>query len=286
MSEFLQPASIADALQARSEHPDYLLVAGGTDVYVASKDRVAPVGTIDLFGIPGLCEISAGEGGGLRIGAATTYATLLSDSRIAEHYPVLHQACREVGAAQIQSRGTIGGNMVTSSPVGDSLPPLLALGAEIEVASQGATRNFPYSDFLSGYRKVDLKADELLVAIHLPSVHQDAQQFWRKVGTRRAQSISKVMVAAVAHVEEGVIAEARVAIGAVADRTVRALEAEKAMIGQPPSEATAQAAREALRGEIKPIDDLRSTADYRLGVAENLVARFVLSLAGNASNGS
>ncbi len=286
MTEFLQPASIGEALEARLKHPNYVIVAGGTDLYVASKDKVAPAGTIDLFGIPGLCSVEDAESGGVRIGAATTYATLLGDPRIAKSYSVLRAACREVGATQIQSRGTIGGNMVTSSPVGDSLPPLLALDAEIEVASKSGKRRFPYADFLSGYRKVDLKQDELLVAIHLPQPHTDARQYWRKVGTRRAQSISKVMVAAVAHLENGVIANARLAIGAVADRTVRALVAEKAITGKAPGEETAKAAREALRAELSPIDDLRSTAEYRLDVAENMVARFILSLCGDVSKPS
>jgi xanthine dehydrogenase small subunit len=279
MSDFLQPASLEAALEARASHPDYLLVAGGTDLFVASKDREAPTGLIDLFGIPGLCDISDAEGGGLRIGAAATYASLLWDSRIARSYPVLHQACREVGAAQIQARGTIGGNIVTSSPVGDSLPPLLALDAEVEVASQSGSRRIAYRDFLTGYRKVDLGADELLVAIHLPAPHPQALQQWRKVGTRRAQSISKVMMAAVAHLEKGTIASPRISLGAVADRTIRAVETEKAIVGKPANAETAEAARIALRSEITPIDDLRSTAPYRLGVAENLVARFVLSLA-------
>ncbi len=278
MSEFLQPSSVEAALEARAKHPDYELVAGGTDLYVASKDRPSPPGTIDLFGIPGLSEVSDADAGGLRIGAATTYATLLSDARIAQRYALLHSACREVGAAQIQSRGTIGGNMVTSSPVGDSLPPLMALDAEVELANQQGSRRLAYADFLTGYRKVDLKSDELLVAIHLPAPHKDAVQFWRKVGTRRAQSISKVMVAAIAHLEEGKIAGARVSVGAVADRTIRASAAEEAMVGKAPNQATAEAASQALRSEIQPIDDLRSTADYRLEVAANLVARFVLTL--------
>lgn len=286
MSEFLQPASVDEALQVRAEHPDYVIVAGGTDLYVASKDKAAPAGTIDLFGIPGLCEIADGPEGGLRIGAATTYASLLADSRIAVRFPVLRAACREVGAAQIQSRGTIGGNMVTSSPVGDSLPPLLALDAVIEIASKQGTRKISYADFLIGYRQVDLQPDELLVAIHLPAPHEGALQYWRKVGTRQAQSISKVMVAAVGHLENGKIASAHIAVGAVADRTLRATAAEQAIVGQPPTSATALAARSALAGEITPIDDIRSSAAYRLGVAQNLVARFVLSLADSSSTRS
>lgn len=279
MSDFLQPSTLEAALQARAEHPDYLLVAGGTDVYVASKDRQAPLGMIDLFGIPRLCDIVDAADGGIRVGAATTYADLLADSRVAECFPVLHAACREIGAAQIQARGTIGGNVITSSPVGDALPPLLALDAEVEVASKSGTRRMPYGEFHTGYRKVDLAADELLVAIHLPPPHAESVQCWRKVGTRRAQSISKVMMAAVAHLEEGVIARARISLGAVADRTIRALKTEECIVGQAPNEQTAQAARLTLHSEISPIDDLRSSARYRLGVAENLVARFILSLA-------
>ena len=168
--------------------------------------------------------------------------------------------------------------MVTSSPVGDSLPPLMALDAIVEVTNRSGSRKLAYADFLTGYRKVDLGGDELLVAIHLPAPHKLAQQYWRKVGTRRAQSISKVMVAAMAHLEGGKIARARISLGAVADRTIRAHKAEAAMIGNAPSQATAAAASLALRGEIEPIDDLRSTADYRLQVAGNLVARFVLTL--------
>ena len=143
MSEFLQPGSVDEVLDAKTAHPEYLVIAGGTDVFVASKDREAPPGIIDLFGVKGLCEIEASGEGGLRVGGATTFATVLADARIADEFSVLHAACREVGASQIQSRGTIGGNMVTSSPVGDSLPPLLALDAEVELASTRGTRRVP-----------------------------------------------------------------------------------------------------------------------------------------------
>jgi xanthine dehydrogenase small subunit len=281
MSEFLQPSSLAEALHFRAAHPNYELLAGGTDLLVASKNRQAPAGTIDLFGLrelAGICESDA-EGGGLRIGAATTYAELLADARIAATYPVLRAACREVGAAQIQARGTIGGNIATSSPVGDSLPPLLALDAEIELASETRARRVPYRLFLTGYRQTDIAADELLVAIHVPKPHADSVQYWRKIGTRRAQSISKVMLAAVGHVEGANIASVRIALGAVADRPVRAYKTEAAVLGQPPSTATAELAREVLRSEITPIGDLRSTAQYRLQVAENIVARFLQNLA-------
>ncbi len=278
MSEFLSPKDLPAALAARAAHPDYIPVAGGTDYMVASKDRLPPPGIINLFGLGALTGVTDLDGGGVRIGACTTYATLLGDARIANTFPLLRDACREVGASQIQARGTLGGNIATSSPVGDSLPPLLALDAVICVASSAGERRVAYEDFLVGYRKIDLAADELIVAIELPAPHVGAMQHWRKVGTRRAQSISKVMMAAVAHLDDGRIADIRIALGAVADRTVRARATEDALRGSAPSEEAAKRAREALRGEITPIDDLRSTAEYRLGVAENLVRRFVLSL--------
>lgn len=278
MSEFLAPKNLSEALAARAAHPDYIAVAGGTDYMVASKDRLAPPGIINLFGLSDLTELRNLDGGGLRIGACCTYATLLGDARISGTFPVLRDACREVGASQIQARGTMGGNIATSSPVGDSLPPLLALDATICVASTAGERRIAYEDFLVGYRKVDLKADELIVAIELPAPANGATQCWRKVGTRRAQSISKVMMAAVANLEDGSIADIRIALGAVADRTIRAKAAEDALRGTVPGEEAAKRAAKALADEITPIDDLRSNAEYRLGVAQNLVRRFVLSL--------
>ncbi len=278
MSEFVSPTSLAEALASRAEHPEYILVAGGTDYMVASKDRGAPAGIINLFGVPGLTGIADLDDGGLRIGACVTYSTILGDARIARMFPVLRDACREVGATQIQARGTLGGNIATSSPVGDTLPPLLALGATICVASKEGERRIPYEDFLVGYRKIDLLSNELIVAVEVPAQNSNAKQVWRKVGTRRAQSISKVMMAAVAHVKNGKVAGVRIALGAVADRTIRAKAVETALLGKSPSAKCAEQAAEALAGEIRPIDDLRSNADYRLGVAQNLIRRFVLSL--------
>ncbi|MCP4447672.1 MAG: xanthine dehydrogenase family protein subunit M [Myxococcales bacterium] len=278
MSEFISPRNLASSLEARAKHPEYVPIAGGTDHMVASKDRGAPAGMINLFGLSELSEVSELEGGGLRIGACVTYARVLDDERVASRFPVLSSACREVGASQIQARGTLGGNIATSSPVGDSLPALLALGATICVASVDGERRIPYEEFLLGYRKVDLAGNELIVAIEVPVQHKGAVQTWRKVGTRRAQSISKLTMAAVAHLDDGKIAGIRIALGAVADRTVRAKAAEAALLGQSPNDESATRAIKALAGEIVPIDDVRSNADYRLGVAQNLVRRFVLSL--------
>jgi CO/xanthine dehydrogenase FAD-binding subunit len=150
---------------------------------------------------------------------------------------------------------------------------LLALDAELELASTRGTRRLPYREFCTGYRKTQLAADELIVAAHLPLLVGPARTAWRKVGTRRAQSISKVMGAAVIFRDGDIVTSARVALGAVADRPIRIAAVEQAVAGLPLGKA-ADAARAALRTAIKPIDDIRSTATYRRDVAENLVARF------------
>jgi xanthine dehydrogenase small subunit len=190
--------------------------------------------------------------------------------------PILAAAAREIGALQIQARGTVGGNVGTSSPVGDSLPALLALDARIVLRSPAGVREVAYADYCTGYRKTVLAADELIEAVRIPA-QLGAQQRWRKVGTRRAQSISKVMGAAVLRVDGGVFTVARIGLGAVADRPIRAVAAETVILGQKPGRATALAAGAALAQSLQPISDVRSTADYRLATAQKIVERMVLS---------
>ncbi len=279
MSDFLQPATLAQALESRAAHRNYQLLAGGTDLLVASKDRLPPAGLIDLMSVSELSGINEAGDDALRIGATTCYSEILDSEAVEARFALLHRACREIGAAQIQARGTLGGNIATSSPVGDSLPALMALDAQLELASTRGTRTVPYREFLKGYRKVDMAEDELIVAITLPAQPEGAFHYWRKVGTRRAQSISKLMIAAVGSVQDGKIASAKISLGAVADRTIRLYEVEKAIIGQVPGPESAGIAKKVVRASITPIDDLRSNAEYRLATAENLVARFVLGLA-------
>lgn len=280
MTDYLRPRSLADALRARADHPDYLLLAGGTDVMVGASHREAPAGVIDLFGLAPLVGIDRTDDGAVRIGASTTYRQLLGNDLIAKVAPALAAAAREVGALQIQARGTIGGNVGTSSPVGDTLPVLLALDASVEVASKGGERTVPYEDFCTGYRTTALAPDELIVAVRIPAAAAETRQFWRKVGTRRAQSISKIAVAAAARIgDDGAVANARIGLGAVKERPIRARAAEAELIGQVPSDEVADRVRDAVQQDISPIDDVRSTADYRRTVAGNVVARFVRWLA-------
>ncbi len=272
MTAYARPRSLEEALELRAQHPDWIVLAGGTDLMVNANHRPAPAGILALWRLPVLCAVTS-DSEGVSIGAAATWYEIENHASIVERWTPLALAAREIGALQIQARGTIGGNIGTSSPVGDSLPVLLALGAELELASVRGRRRVAYADFCTGYRKTALAADELIAEVRIPAATPSTRTAWRKVGTRRAQSISKVMGAAAIELDGGVITSARVALGAVADRPIRISAVEDAVRGLSPGKA-ADAARAALRKAIKPIDDVRSTATYRLDVAENLVARF------------
>jgi CO/xanthine dehydrogenase FAD-binding subunit len=278
VTDYSKPASLEDAYAARAAHPDYVLLAGGTDYMVGVLHRPAPAGVIDLFGLEGLCGIDA-TSERIRIGAATTYTDVLAHEALTSAFPALRTCVSEIGATQIQARGTLGGNIGTSSPVGDTLPVLLALNATLELGSSRGTRKVPYAEFCTGYRQTVLAPDELILAIELPLPAPEIQ-FWRKVGTRRAQAISKVMVAASATRSGETLTGVRLAMGAVADRPIRLLAVEAMMEGQTPSAELAEQVRAAVGEAITPISDIRSTAPYRLRSAQNLAARFVLQLTG------
>jgi N-methylhydantoinase B len=273
VTDYLRPRTVDEALAQRAAHPDWMVLAGGTDLMVNANHRPAPAGILDLWRLPGLGAIAATDAG-VTSGAGATWYEVEHHPAILERWAPLALAAREIGALQIQARGTLGGNVGTSSPVGDSLPVLLALDAQLELASTRGRRTVAYKDYCTGYRKTLLAPDELIVSATLPAIPANTRTTWRKVGTRRAQSISKVMGAAAITVDGGVVTAARVALGAVADRPIRIAAVETAVVGLTPDQA-AEAARSALRTAIKPIDDVRSTATYRRDVAENLVARFV-----------
>ena len=281
MTAYVRPASLAEAARARADHPDWMVLCGGTDLMVDAPHKPAPAGIIDLWACPGLRGIVR-DADSVRIAAATPWLDVIDSDDVARNLPILRAAAREIGALQIQARGTIGGNVVTSSPVGDSLPVLLALDARLELTSVYGTRVVAYHDFMTGYRTTVLAADELVAAVVIPIPAPGTRLAWRKVGTRRAQSISKVMAAAAIHVAGGRIAWARFGLGAVADRPIRARAAEQAAAGRAPDATTARAVADALAAEIRPIDDVRSTATYRLEVAQNVLMRFVVNAGATA----
>jgi CO/xanthine dehydrogenase FAD-binding subunit len=272
MTAYLRPRDLDEAVAARAAYPDWMVLAGGTDLMVNANHREIPAGLVDLWRLPEICFVRVADDA-IAIGAGTTWHEVERHPAIRDRMRPLAAAAREIGALQIQARATLGGNVGTSSPVGDSLPVLLALDAELEVASVRGRRRVPYREWCTGYRTTQLATDELIVAAHVPVPGPSTRTTWRKVGTRRAQSISKVMGAAAITLDGDVVTSARVALGAVAERPIRIAAVEAAVRGQRLG-AAAEAARAAVRASIRPIDDVRSTAVYRREVAENLVARF------------
>ncbi|MBA3822092.1 MAG: FAD binding domain-containing protein, partial [Deltaproteobacteria bacterium] len=213
-TEYVRPRDLDEAVQVHAAHPDWMVLAGGTDLMVTAHHKPVPVGILDLWRLAELCFVRV-EPHAITIGAGTTWTEVERHPAIRDRLAPLAQSAREIGALQIQARGTLGGNVGTSSPVGDSLPALLALDAELELASPRGRRRVPYREWCTGYRTTLLAADELIVAAIVPVPDAATRTAWRKVGTRRAQSISKVMGAAAITLDGDTVVQARVALGAV-----------------------------------------------------------------------
>ena len=260
--EMRRARSLDEALGLMRSDGPLLPLAGCTDVYVQLEFGVMPARRfIDVSRLPELRGIEA-WGDGLRIGAGATYTEIIRSPLVRQRLPMLVAAAREVGGVQIQNRGTLGGNAANASPAGDSLPVLAAADAVVVIRSADGERRVPFTAFHTGYRASVLAADELIVAFEIPPV--PGEQWFRKVGTRAAQAISKVVMAAVKGPTP------RIAIGSVAATVVRAVRTEHALAsGAPIAEA-----QRIFSQEIQPIDDIRSTADYRRQVAVNLLRRW------------
>jgi CO/xanthine dehydrogenase FAD-binding subunit len=272
------PTPLDEALRALAEDPAIVLAAGCTDLMVRSIEALHGLErVIDLLAIPELCGIRESESG-LEIGATTTFSEIRRSPAVRSAFPALAEAAGWIGGRQIQNRATIGGNLANASPAGDSLPVLLALDAAVVIAGPTGKREIPYSAFHIGYRKTALGPGEILAAVRLPLPPGGTIQAFRKVGTREAQSISKVVVAMVGRVEDGRIADLRLAAGSVAATPVRLRSAEEAVRRMPPGEEAAERAGRAAADAVEPIDDVRSTADYRRFALERVVRRLVLGL--------
>jgi CO/xanthine dehydrogenase FAD-binding subunit len=193
-------------------------------------------------------------------------------------FPLLCQAASETGGLAIQNRGTVGGNIVNGSPAADAPPALLAYDAELELISARGTRRVWYRDFHTGYKQMDIQPDELLLRIHLGRNTLAFKQYYKKVGTRKAQAISKVCFAALARVENGTVDEVRIALGSVAPVPLRCIQTESALRGRKIDSQTIAEAKGELEREVTPIDDIRSTRNYRLRVTLNLLQDFLSTL--------
>jgi len=258
----LQPRSLTDALSMLRDEGPVVPLAGCTDLYVSLNfGTLKDTRFLDLWRLRRLRTIEM-RGDRLSLGALATYTELIRSPLVRRRLPMLAAAAREIGGVQIQNRGTIGGNVANASPAGDTLPVLAAADASVVLASAAGTRRVPFTAFYTGYRQSVRRPDELIVALEIPPVR--GQQSFRKVGTRAAQAISKVVLATV------VGDEPRVALGSVAPTVVRARRTEAALAAG----ASIEEAQQTLIDEIAPIDDLRSTAEYRRRVAANLLALF------------
>ena len=278
--ELVRPASLRDALERLAARPDLLPVAGGTDVMVALADgKDGPRAMLDLGGLDELRDIEIRHDE-LVLGALVTWEELRRSALVHSALPVLAEVAAVMGAVAIRNRGTIGGNCVTASPAGDLLPILLVTDALLEVVGPGGRRQIPAAEFWTGYRVTALAPGELLAAIRIPLV-PDRQVRFRKIGTRRALAIAKVLVAVAwrpGDASGGPAAwnDVRVALGSVAARPIRAPRTEAVLEGRVPDTAAADEAARTVMDEISPIDDIRSTATYRRTVTGRVLRRIVV----------
>ncbi len=277
--ELRVPQTLSEAIGILSAEPGvWQPFAGGTDLMVLleagklSHKRFLSLSKLaDLRGI----EVTANA---FTIGALTTYTEIQRHPLLQIEFALLCASARETGSIATQNRGTLGGNIVNASPAADSPPALLVYDAEIELISTRGVRWLPYHGFHTGYKKMQIAPDELLRAIRLPRRAKPWKQYYRKVGTRKAQAISKVCFAGAAQMEGDIIRDIRIALGSVAPVVLRAVKTENALRGAKLTPEIVAAAKESIAREISPIDDIRSTARYRIRVAQNLLDEFLSQL--------
>ena len=281
--QLVTPASLSEALDDLATNPGARPFAGGTDLMVLLEAGHLPPGRyVDLQHCHELLGIEYGAEG-VAIGAMTSYTEIRNSPELATDYPLLGMAAAETGGVATQNRGTIGGNIANASPAADTPPALIVYDASLELISARGARRVHYDQFHQGYKKMDLQPGELIARVHMPPrpiVRQkpDAvswRDYYRKVGTRRAQAISKVCFAGSLQMDAGVVKEVRIALGSVAPTVIRARRTEEALRGRRLDAAAIDDARRALLSEIAPIDDIRSTARYRARVAVNLLREFL-----------
>ena len=273
--EIEAPRDLTATLDRMAQEPGaWRPFAGGTDLMVLLEAGKLPhrkfVSIWKLSELRGI-EVTRAH---VTLGALTTYTEVRRHEVLAREFSLLCEAAAETGSIATQNRGTLGGNIANASPAADSPPALFVYDAEIELVSASRARWVPYHGFWPGYKQVNLRGDELIRRIRLPREKDNWKQYYRKVGTRRAQAISKVCFAGAARVDAGRVVDVRIALGSVAPTVLRATETEKTLRGEQLSPPVLRRAQEILAREIVPIDDMRSTARYRRRVAQNLLAEF------------
>ncbi len=278
--DLVAPESLQAVVSLLNKDPGaWLPIAGGTDVMVQyAAGRLPARKLVSIWNLPELrrIDVTAEE---VRLGAGSTYTNLRDHPVVRNEFPLLASAARWTGGIANQNRGTLGGNIVNASPAADSLPALLAYEAELLLVSVRGERRLPYTSFHVGYKQTKLAPDELIQAVCIPRRFSGYVSYARKVGARNAQAISKVCVAALARLKEEAIEDVRIACGSVAPIPLRLTETERMLNGRLLEPALLNLARKTAQAEIRPIDDIRSTAKYRAVVAGNLVVEFLETLA-------
>ncbi len=276
--QLVSPQNLGEVLALLAREPGiWKPFAGGTDVMVLLEaGKLAHRNYINIWNLKELRGIEVVDAQ-VTFGALTTYTEIQSHPVLRAEFPMLCQAASETGGLAIQNRGTLGGNIANASPAADSPPALLVYDAELELISTSGSRRVPYHGFHTGYKQMNLQSHELLARIRLPRSTKSLTQYYRKVGTRKAQAISKVCFAATANTDRERLADVRIALGSVAPIPIRCVKTEAALRGQPIDQLP-ELGKAALAREILPIDDIRSTANYRIRVSLNLLDDFLSSL--------
>ena len=273
--EMVAPGTLDAALALLSQ--ECKPFAGGTDLMVLMESgKLKHQRFVSLWGLRELSGIWEDQAT-VTIGALTTYASLRQSRVVQQLLPMLAQAAQETGGVATQNRGTLGGNIANSSPAADSPPALLVYDAELELLSARGARWIPYATFHTGYKTNVMAADEIISRVRIPRPVAQAREQYRKVGTRNAQAISKVCLAAKLEMDGDIVRRARIALGSIAPLPLRCVKTEAMLEGNPLNRETIAAARQQLEAEISPIDDIRSTESYRRRVAGNLLAEFLRS---------
>ncbi len=283
--KLVSPGNLQAVLALLASEPDqWLPIAGGTDVMVLySAGKLSNRKLINIWNIPELRQIEVFPDR-IRIGAACTYTALRQHETVSREFPLLAAAASWTGGIANQNRGTLGGNIANASPAADSLPALLVYDAELTLISARGERQVAYQTFHLAYKQMAMTPDELIRYISLPRRFSAHVSHARKVGARNAQAISKVCLAALGQISNGTIRDVRLAMGSVAPVPLRLTETERVVAGNNIEPSLIDAARKSVTKEIKPIDDIRSTARYRAAVAGNLVAEFLEKLAVSETN--
>jgi CO/xanthine dehydrogenase FAD-binding subunit len=277
--DLIAPNSLDAILQILADSPDrYTPIAGGTELMVAlGAGRLQPRKLISLWNLAELRFIQVMPDAVI-LGAGATFTDLRRHPAIARELSLLSQAASWTGSIANQNRGTLGGNIVNASPAADSPPALLAYDATLQLISTRGIRTMPYRDFHLAYKKTALAPDELLHSIVVSRNWKSYKSYIRKVGTRNAQAISKVALAAVARTNNGIIEDIRIGAASLRETPARLTATERSLLNQPITPETIAAARAAILSETLPIDDIRSTAKYRAAVAANLLEEFLRTL--------